>query len=134
MDRKEAMEFFNHRPRNCLLVTSNGKGKVNVAVYGSPSMIDEDTVVLATRENRSCQYLRENPEAAIIVVEPGEISHGSKGVRVSLKLTAVETEGELLQEFRETVEKRAGKASAAGIKAAMRFRITEVRPLVAPPG
>ena len=32
MDRKELMDFFNHRPRNCLLVTSNDEGKVNVAV------------------------------------------------------------------------------------------------------
>jgi hypothetical protein len=134
MDRKETMEFFNHRPRNCLLVTSNGKGKVNVAVYGSPRMIDQDTVALATRENRSYQYLRENPEAAIIVVEPGEITRASKGVRVSLELTSVETEGDLLQEFKEHVAKRAGKESAAGIKAAIRFRITEVRPLVASVG
>jgi hypothetical protein len=132
MDRKETMEYFNHRPRNCLLVTSNGKGKVNVAIYGSPRMIDGNTVVLATRENRSYQYLRENPEAAIIVVEPGEITHASKGVRVCLELTAIETEGDLLQEFKEAVARRAGKESAVGIKAAIRFRITEVRPLVAP--
>jgi hypothetical protein len=132
MDRKETMEYFNHRPRNCLLVTSNGKGKVNVAVYGSPRMIDENTVVLATRESRSYQYLRENPEAAIIVVEPGEITRASKGVRVCLELTAIETEGDLLQEFKEAVARRAGKESAVGIKAAIRFRITEVRPLVAP--
>jgi hypothetical protein len=45
MDRKELMDFFNHRPRNCLLITSNDEGKVNVAVYGSPAMIDENTVV-----------------------------------------------------------------------------------------
>ena len=32
MDRKELMDFFNHRPRNCLLVTLNDEGKVNVAV------------------------------------------------------------------------------------------------------
>ena len=134
MDRKETMEFFNHRPRNCLLVTSNGKGKVNVAVYGSPRMIDENTVVLATRENRSYQYLRENPEAAIMVVEPGEISRASGGVRISLELTAVETEGDLLQEFKEGVARRAGKEAAVGIIAALRFRVTEVRPLVASVG
>ena len=80
MDRKELMDFFNQRPRNCLLATSNGKGKVNMAVYGSPRMIDENTVVLSTRESRSYQYLRENPEAAITVVEPGEIGRDSKAI------------------------------------------------------
>ena len=61
MDRKEVMEFFNHRPRNGLLITSNSEGKVNAAAYGSPIMIDEDHIVLATKEGRSFQYLRENP-------------------------------------------------------------------------
>ena len=46
MDRKEVMEFFNKRPRNCILCTATNQGDVNVAVYGSPRMIDEDTVVL----------------------------------------------------------------------------------------
>lgn len=130
MDRKEIMAFFNHRPRNCLLSTSNSKGKVNVAVYGSPRMTDENTIVLSTRESRSYQYLRENPEAAIIVAEPGEINRGSKAVRVYLSLTAIETEGELLNKFKEEVASRAGKEAAASTKAALRFKITEVRPLI----
>jgi hypothetical protein len=132
MDRKELMEFFNRRPRNCLLITSNGEGKVNGAVYGSPKMIDENTVVLSTRESRSYQYLRKNPEAAIIVVEPGEISRASKGVKLYLELIRIETEGELLNKFKEEVASRVGKEAAEGIKAAIRFKITEVRALVDP--
>ena len=132
MDGKELMDFFNRRPRNSLLVTSNGKGRVNVAAYGSPRMIDETTVVLSTRESRSYQYLRENPEAAIIVVEPGEISRDSKAVRLYLKLAAVETEGVLIDGFKEDVARRVGKQAAEGIKAALRFNITEIRPLVDP--
>jgi Pyridoxamine 5'-phosphate oxidase len=132
MDRKELMDFFNHRPRNCLLVTSNDQGKVNVAVYGSPTMIDENTVLLSTRENRSYQYLRKNPQAAMIVVEPGEISRASKGIRIYLEMTAIETVGELLDKFKVEVGRRAGKEAAEGIKAAIRFKITEVRPLVDP--
>jgi hypothetical protein len=134
MDRKELMNFFNHRPRNCLLVTSNDQGKVNVAVYGSPTMIDENTVLLSTRENRSYQYLRKNPQAAMIVVEPGEISRASKGIRIYLEMTAIETVGELLDKFKVEVGRRAGKEAAEGIKAAIRFKITEVRPLVDPIG
>ena len=103
MDRKELKEFFNRRPRNCLLVTSDGVGKVNVAVYGSPTMIDEQTVVFSTRESRSYQYLRKNPQAALVVVEPGEISRASKGMRVYLELTGIETAGELLDKFKKEV-------------------------------
>jgi hypothetical protein len=132
MDRKELMNFFNHRPRNCLLITSNEEGKVNAAVYGSPTMIDDNTVVLSTRENRSYQYLGKNPHAAMIVVEPGEISRASKGIRIYLEMTSIETEGELLDKFKVEVGRRAGKEAAEGIKAAIRFKITEVRPLVDP--
>jgi hypothetical protein len=132
MNRKEVMEFFNQRPRNSLLITSNGKGKVNVAVYGSPKMIDENTVVLATRDSRSYQYLRESSGAVLMIAEPGEISRKSKGIRVYLELTAIETEGDLLNKFKTDVASRAGKESAEALKAAIRFKITEVRALVDP--
>ena len=130
MDRKEVFEFFNKRPRNCLLCTANKNGDVNVAAYGTPQMIDENTVAFAARDRRSYQYLMENPKAAIIVVEPGEIKPDSKAVRVYLELIAVETEGELLNQFREAVASRAGKEAADTLQAAMRFEITEVRPLI----
>ena len=130
MDRKEVMEFFNNRPRNCLLCTANKNGDVNVAAYGTPKMIDENTVAFAARDRRSYQYLMENPKAAIIIVEPGEIKPDSKAVRVYLELIAVETEGELMNQFKEAVASRAGKEAADALQAAMRFEITEVRPLI----
>ncbi|MCK5255154.1 MAG: pyridoxamine 5'-phosphate oxidase family protein [Deltaproteobacteria bacterium] len=130
MDRKEVLEFFNKRPRNCLLCTANKNGDVNVAAYGSPQMIDENTVAFAARDRRSYQYLMENPKAAIIVVDPGEIKHDSKAVRVYLELIAVETEGELLNQFKEAVASRAGQEAADALQAAMRFEITGVRPLI----
>jgi hypothetical protein len=130
MNRKEVQELFNHRPRNLLLATSDRKGGVNVAVYGSPKMIDEETVVLATRDCRSYQNLRENPQAAMFVAEPGEIGRTTKGIRFYLELTATETEGALLEGFRKDVAGRAGKEAAEAICAALRFRVTEVRPVV----
>jgi hypothetical protein len=130
MNRKQVMEFFNERPRNCLLCTANKNGDVNVAVYGTPKMIDENTVVFAARDRRSFQNIQENPKAAIIVVEPGEIKNDSKGVRLYLGLTAIETEGQLLNNFKEGVASRAGQEAADALQAAMSFKITEVRPLI----
>ena len=132
MDRKEVMEFFNKRPRNCLISTDNSEGDVNVAVYGSPRMIDEDTVVLAVRNSRTYQNLQKNPKAAIIVVEPGEITHDSKAVRLYLEVTAIETEGDLLNQFKEEIGARAGKEVADALQAAIRLKITGVRPLIDP--
>ena len=132
MERKEVMALFNKRPRNCLICTANTEGEVNVAVYGSPRMIDEDTVVLAVRNNRSYQNLQKNPKAAIIVVEPGEIKHDSKAVRVYLEVTDIETDGDLLDQFKEEIGARAGKEVADSLQAALHLKITGVRPLIDP--
>jgi hypothetical protein len=132
MEQQEVMALFNKRPRNCLICTANTEGEVNVAVYGSPRMIDEDTVVLAVRNNRSYQNLQKNPKAAIIVVEPGEIKHDSKAVRVYLEVTNIETDGDLLEKFREEIGARAGKEVADSLQAALRLKITGVRPLIDP--
>lgn len=132
MEQKEVMELFNKRPRNCLICTANTEGEVNVAVYGSPRMINEDTVVLAVRNNRSYQNLQKNPKAAIIVVEPGEIKHDSKAVRVYLEVSNIETDGDLLDQFREEIGARAGKEVADSLQAALRLKITGVRPLIDP--
>ena len=132
MDRKEVMEFFNKRPRNCILCTATNQGDVNVAVYGSPRMIDKDTVVLGTGDKRSYRYLKENSKAAIIVAEPEEIKHDSKAIRVYLEVTSFDTEGDLFNEVKEGVAIRAGKQAADGLQAAIRFKVTEVRPLIDP--
>lgn len=55
-----------------------------------------------------------------------------KGVRLYLELDAFERYGELLDSFREKIRKMAGDQSADAIVAALRFRITDVRPLIAP--
>ena len=109
MNRKEVMELFNRRPRNLLLATSDRKGRVNVAVYGSPKMTDEETIILATRECRSYQNLRENPQAAMFISETGEIGHATKGLRVYLELVAAETEGRYWKDSGRTWHRGQGK-------------------------
>jgi len=47
------MEYFNKQPRLGWMSTSGKDGKVNVACFGSPRMVDEETVVMALRKNRT---------------------------------------------------------------------------------
>ncbi|MEJ2024407.1 MAG: pyridoxamine 5'-phosphate oxidase family protein, partial [Deltaproteobacteria bacterium] len=68
MDRQKLLEIFNKETRIGTLSTANAQGEVNVAVFGSPQMIDENTVVMGIGENRSFRNLRENPKAAFIVL------------------------------------------------------------------
>ena len=130
MNRQELMEIFNKRPRIGSLATASARGDANVAVFGSPQMIDENTVVMGIGENRSFRNLKENPKAAFIVMEPGETVMDWKGARVYLEAVDIETGGGFFEQVRENIEKAAGKQAAQMIHADIRFNITEVRPLV----
>ena len=133
MNRKQVMELFNKQPRIGSLATSNRKGDVNVAVFGSPTMTDENTVVMGIGNNRSLSYLNENPKAAFIVMEPGRTAMEWEGIRVYLEVSAIETEGELLDSVRAKIAEKAGESASKMIHAAIRFTVTNVRPLLAPP-
>lgn len=130
MDRRELMEIFNKRPRIGTLSTASKDGRVNVAVFGSPQMIDENTVIMGIGNNRSYRNLKENPSAVFIVVEPGKGIMDWKGARVYLKATTIEESGGFYETVREGIRKVAGDAAANMIHAAVRFEITEVRPIV----
>lgn len=132
MDRKQVMEMFNRKTRIGALATANDEGDVNAAVFGSPRMIDEDTIIMAIGDNRSLQYLQQNPKASFIVIEPGDSPTDWKGARLYLEIDAFERYGELLDSFRANIRKIAGDKSANAIVAASRFKITDVRPLIAP--
>ena len=130
MDRKEFMELINKSPRIGSLATANREGDVNAAVFGTPQMIDDDTVVMGIGRNRSLKYLQENPKAVFIVVEPGKTSLEWKGARVYLEVVSIETGGNLYDQIKENVAQKAGKEATKMIHAAVRFKITEVRPLI----
>ncbi len=132
MDRKKVMEMFNRETRIGALATANANGDVNAAVFGSPRMIDEETVIMAIGDNRSFKYLQENPKASFIVIEPGKNPATWKGIRLYLEVDTFERYGEVLDSFRENIRKMAGNKSADAIKAAIRFKVVDIRPLIAP--
>lgn len=132
MDRKQVMKMFNKEARIGILATANNDKDVNAAVFGSPKMIDEDAVIMAIGDNRTAHYLKENPKASFIVVEPGDAPATWKGARLYLEVEAFEGYGEVLDSFRANIRKVAGDKSANAIKAAIRFKVTDVRPLIAP--
>lgn len=132
MDRRQVMKMFNQKNRIGALATADKSGNVNAAVFGSPRMIDEDTVIMAIGDNRSLQYLQENPKASFIVIEPGASPTEWKGARLYLEMEAFERYGELLDSFRDNIRKVAGDKSADAIVAAIRFKVADVRALIAP--
>lgn len=130
MDRRKLMEMFNKYPRIGAPATANREGDVNVAVFGSPRMVDENTIIMGIGENRSYRNLQRNPKAVFIVMEPGETVMDWKGARVYLEAVDLETEGEFYDQTKQNITKTSGVQAAGMIQAAIRFKITEVRPIV----
>ena len=110
--------------------TSGKEGKVNVACFGSPRMVDEKTVAMGLGKNRTFNNLQENPKAVFIIMEPGKTTSEWKGVRVYLKMKECETSGEKLEKMRAQIAKIAGEAAAKTVHAAVTFEIEEVRPII----
>jgi hypothetical protein len=123
------MEYFNKQPRLGCMSTSGKNGKVDVACFGSPRMVDEKTVVMSLRKNRTFDNLRENPHAVFMIMEPGKASSEWKGVRVYLKMKEYETSGEKLEKARARAAKALGEEAAKAIYATVTFEIGEVRPI-----
>jgi len=119
MHRRELMELFNKYPRIGALATSNREGDVNVAVFGSPRMVDENTVVMGIGNNRSFRNLQRNPKAVFIVMEPGETVMDWKGARVYLEAIDLATEGEFYDQTKQNITKSSGVQAAKMIQAAV---------------
>jgi hypothetical protein len=124
------MEYFNKQPRMGVISTSSKDGKVDSAVYGSPQMIDENTVIVALARGRTFANLQENPNAAFIIMEPGPGILDWKGIRVYLRMKEYATSGPQLDEYKIQAAKIAGEQAAEMIRVLATFEVTEVRPLI----
>jgi Pyridoxamine 5'-phosphate oxidase len=138
------MEYFNKAPRLGVLSTSSKDGKVDSAVFGSPQMIDEKTVLIATAQNRTFENLMENPNAVYMIleqclespreeninIEPGSFAMDWKGIRVYMTMKEYMTSGQMLEMIRNQAANFVGEDAAKMIYAAITFEIYEVRPLV----
>lgn len=124
------MDYFNKQPRIGILSTANREGKVNAALFGSPRMVDEKTVVMGLGKNRTLDYLQQNPHAVYTILEPGKTLMDWKGIRVYMKLKDYATSGEKLEAYKREVAAALGEDAAKMMHATLTFEVTEVRPIV----
>jgi len=124
------MDYFNKSPRTGTLSTADNAGNVDSAIFGSPRMTDEKTVIMGLGKNRSLANLQQNPHAVYLIMEPGASIMDWKGVRVYLKAQKITTSGPVLDTFRAQMAKVAGEEAAKMIHATVSFSVTEVRPLI----
>ena len=123
------MDYFNKMPRLGTLSTASKAGKVNVAYFGSPRMIDEKTIFMGCGKNRTFANLQENPNAVFMIMEPGNSPPEWKGVRLYLKMIECATPGKKLDALKAQIAEKAGAAAAKMMHAAVTFVIEELRPV-----
>jgi hypothetical protein len=124
------MDYFNKSPRIGTLSTADKAGNVDSAIFGSPRMTDEKTVVMGLGKNRTLVNLQQNPHAVFLIMEPGATLMDWKGIRVYLKTQKIATSGPVLDNFKTQMAKVAGEEAAKMIYATVNFAVTEVRPLI----
>ena len=123
------MDCFNKRPRLGTLSTASKDGRVDVAYFGSPRMVDENTVTMVLYKDRTLANLQENPHAVFMIMEPGKTFSEWKGVRVYLKMKECQTSGEKLNQFKAEIARGHGQAVAEKIWATVTFEVSEIRPV-----
>ena len=129
MDRK-LMEYFNRQPRLGVISTSGRDGRVDSAVYGSPQMIDEKTVMVAFARGRAWANLQDNPHAVYMIMEPGEGLQDWKGGRVYLRMKEHFQSGPRLEAYKREAAKIVGEEAVEMIAVLAAFDVEEVRPLI----
>jgi len=89
-------EYFDNTRGYGVLATADAEGKVNVAVYARPHMLDDQTVAFIMTERLTYENLRSNPWAAYSFLEEGGKWSGK---RLYLKKTREEVNEDLIQEI-----------------------------------
>ena len=124
------MEYFNRQPRLGVISTSSKDGRVDSAVYGSPQMIDEKTVMVAFARGRTWANLLENPHAVYMIMQPGKGLQDWKGVRVYLRMLEHFQSGPKLEAYKKEAAKIVGEEAVKMIAVLATFEVEEVRPLI----
>ncbi len=117
--------YFENVKGMGVLGTADAEGKVDLAIYARPHVIDEKTVAFIMRDRLSHRNVAANPHAAYLFLEDAE---GYNGLRMHLTKTLEETDSQKIEALRR--RSRIGEDFAAPDTFLVHFRVDEVRPLV----
>lgn len=129
-DQKTVRELINDPARVGVLATTDRAGNPNVALFGSPHMPDDLTLVMGLADTRTAQNLLESGRAVFMSVVPGANPMATTGARVYLKVRVMEKEGPNLDMIRDKIRSVAGDRAAMRIQYAVFFDVESTRPLI----
>ena len=118
-------DYFEKTEGLGILATADSDGKVDLAIYARPQVIDQNTIAFITSDRLTHKNLQSNPNAAYMFVEKGP---GYSGKRLYLTKIREQTNPELIESIRR--KKRKPDTADRSKKFLVYFRVDNVRPLV----
>lgn len=118
-------DYFESTQGLGVLGTADAEGKMDLAIYARPHVINQTTVAFIMREHLTHQNLQSNPHAAYLFIEKGE---GYLGKRLYLTKLREETDPALIDSLRRRTPKVCKDEDAN--QYLVYFRIDKTRPLV----
>jgi hypothetical protein len=118
-------EYFEDIKGLGVLATSDAEGKVDIAVYSRPYIIDESTVAFSMLEKLSYSNIQSNPQAAYMFAEDGP---GYKGKRLYLTMTGEEKDEERIKQIK--LQHARAKDYDDKVRHLIYFKVNKIRPLV----
>lgn len=120
-------DYFENIEGLGILATADSEGKIDLALYTIPHIIDENIIGFVMRDRLSHQNLESNPNAAYMFVERGE---GYVGKRLYLTKIREEKNSSLIESLRLQNPKIYPAQLDDSDKHLVHFRVDKVRPLV----
>jgi len=120
-------EYFENAKGLGIIATSDDQGRVDMAVYAKPHIMEDETIAFIMRDRLTHHNLQSNNHAAYLFKEDGP---GYKGTRLFLTKLREEEDSELLYSIRSrryASEKEEGKPLFLVF-----FKVDKVLPLVGP--
>jgi hypothetical protein len=119
-------KYFKRANGAGYLATSNKDGEVDVAVYAWPHIMPDGTIAFGMADRLTHLNLLENPHGVYACREKGY-----KGIRLFLERVREETEGPVLEQFRQEADEMSAYPEASDeMKFVEYFRVTKALPLV----
>ena len=110
-------ELINDPRRVGVMSTADREGNPNVAVFSSPEMVDDITLVMALGETRTAQNLLETGKGVYMsVLADATDPMKTQGARIYLKVRSMEREWPNLEAMKNKVGDLAGPQAAARVR------------------